>query len=77
MTQTESGASGPGYAEHPGYRVEILPCPKRIRVTLGGETVVDSLRTVLIRETAHTPVYYFPRDDVRLDLTSRTEHSTY
>jgi uncharacterized protein (DUF427 family) len=51
--------------------------PQRIRGILGGETVVDSTRARLLHETGHLPVYYFPADDVRLDLLEPTAKSTH
>ncbi len=72
-----SRASGPGYATHPGYSIETEPCPKRIRVAFGGETIADSTAVLLLSETKHIPVYYFPRADVRLELLERTAHSTH
>ena len=66
-----------GFAKHPGYRVFFEPCSKRVRVVFGGETIADSTQTRLLLETRHTPVYYFPRDDVRMDLMTRSEHTTY
>ena len=51
--------------------------PRRVRVILGGETVADSRRAKLLHETGHLPVYYFPRDDVRMDLFEETDHSTH
>ena len=77
MTSSGNGNSGPGYAEHPDYEVEIVPTAKRIRAIFGGEAVADSLGAVLVRETAHTPVYYFHRTDVRLDFATKTDHGTY
>src|SRR6188474_838981 len=50
--------------------------PRRIRGVLAGETVVDSTRVKLLHEHAHLPVYYFPREDVRLDLLEPTDHHT-
>jgi uncharacterized protein (DUF427 family) len=49
-------------------RVRTEPNQRRVRVFFGGETVADSSRTLYLFETAHLPVYYFPRDDVRFDL---------
>lgn len=51
--------------------------PRRIRVRLGGETVVDSRRTKLLHEHGHLPIYYFPRDEVRMDLLVPSEQRTH
>ncbi len=51
--------------------------PRRVRVEFGGEVIADSLKTLLIRETKHVPVYYFPKPDVRMELLSPTGHSTH
>jgi uncharacterized protein (DUF427 family) len=50
------------------HRLAFIPIPKRIRVTVGGETLVDSLAAGLLLERGRMPVYYFPRRDVRADL---------
>ena len=42
----------------------IEPTSRRIRVVLGGETIVDSTRTLRVLETSHPPVYYVPLEDV-------------
>jgi uncharacterized protein (DUF427 family) len=52
------------------------PVPQRIRATLSGETVVDSDKAMLLHETAHLPVYYFPIEDVRRDLLEESETRT-
>ena len=69
--------SAPGFAKHPGYEVTLEPCPKRLRVLFNGETVADSARAVLLRETGILPVYYFPEADLRMDLFERSDHSSY
>jgi uncharacterized protein (DUF427 family) len=51
--------------------------PRRVRVMLGGETVADSRRTKLMHETGHLPVYYFPREDVRMELLEESDHTTH
>ncbi|HZN15648.1 MAG TPA: DUF427 domain-containing protein [Acidimicrobiales bacterium] len=43
-------------------------CRKRIRGVRGGAVVVDSTRTLYGWNDRPYPAYYFPRDDVRLDL---------
>ncbi len=39
----------------------------RIRVVMGGETIADTNRAYRVLETAGAPVYYLPREDVRMD----------
>lgn len=43
----------------------IEPTSRRVRVVLGGETLVDTRRALRVLETSHPPVYYVPLDDVR------------
>ena len=62
-----SQPSGPGYAKHPGYQAALVPCAKRVRVAFNGATLADSTATLLVRETGRVPVYYFPKDDLRLE----------
>lgn len=69
--------SGPGYATHAGHTITIEPVPKRISVTFGGETVADSGNALLLRETGHDPVYYFPRADVASRFLEPTDHETH
>ncbi len=50
--------------------------PRRIRARFGGETVVDSRHPKLLHEYGHLPIYYFPEDEVRLDLLEPSDHTT-
>jgi uncharacterized protein (DUF427 family) len=49
-------------------RIRVEAGSKRVRVMLGGEAVADSTRVKLVWEKPYYPTYYFPEDDVRLDL---------
>ena len=42
-----------------------------------GECVADSTRTLIMRESDHTPVYYFPPADVRSDLIDKSDHDSF
>jgi len=42
--------------------------PRRVRVVFGGATLADSKRAVLLRESKCLPVYYFPKEDVHMEL---------
>jgi uncharacterized protein (DUF427 family) len=52
------------------------PCLKRVRVEVGGETIADSRRTLLVSESGHQPVYYFPPEDVRADVLESSDRHT-
>ena len=51
--------------------------PRWVRATFGGETIADSKRVVTLLERGRTPAYYFPEEDVRMDLMTPTDHSTH
>ena len=59
------------------HRVLFEASPKRVRAMFDGKTVADTLRAGLVLETGHMPVYYFPREDVRMDLLERTNHRSH
>jgi uncharacterized protein (DUF427 family) len=60
----------------PGRALYLEPSPKRVRVLVGGETIADSRRAMLLHESGHQPIYYFPRDDVRSEfLEDATRHT--
>ena len=65
------------FREHPEYRVELEPSAERIRIRFGGEVVADSQRTLIVRETKHDPVVYFPKQDVVAERLEPTEHSSF
>lgn len=60
-------------------RIHIEEGPKRVRTFLGGEVIADTTHPKLVWEIPYYPAYYFPREDVRMELltpTGRTRHST-
>ncbi len=77
MADSATAGKSPGFAKSPGYRVDLIPSPRRVRVRVAGEIIADSTRMMLMRETGHVPVYYFPLDDVRMDLMTATDHTTF
>jgi uncharacterized protein (DUF427 family) len=53
----------------PEAHVAFEESPRWIRAMLGGETIADSKRAMLVTATGRgIPAYYFPIDDVRTDL---------
>jgi uncharacterized protein (DUF427 family) len=75
--QAATNHRSPGFAKNPDYRVDFEPSPRRVRVEFNGEIIADTTAAMLMRETRHTPVYYFPRADVKMAALQRTEHSSY
>lgn len=49
---------------------------RRVRVVFAGVAVADSKHVMLLLEFGRLPVYYFPVEDVRMDLLEATEHHT-
>lgn len=56
--------------------VQVEPSPRWVRVEFNGEIIADSRRVLLLREKGFMPVYYFPREDVRMDLLVPTDRRT-
>ena len=66
----------PGFVNKPEHRVRLTPAGRRIVVTLGGETVADSLSAILCEESGHDPVYYVPMVATRADAFTATARSS-
>lgn len=49
---------------------------RRVRVVFNDVTIADSTRSWRVQETSHPPVYYIPREDVRMDALTTTDHVT-
>ena len=60
----------------PGQAMYIEPCEKWIRVIVGGETIADTRRALMVSESGHQPVYYFPPEDVRADVLEPSDRHT-
>jgi uncharacterized protein (DUF427 family) len=64
-----------GHARDPYHRVDAVPSSRHVRATLDGVALADSRRTTAIFETAMGPRWYFPRDDVRVELLDGDAHT--
>ncbi len=61
----------------PGWALYLEPTPKRIRVVVGGETIADSRRAMLLHEGGQQPLYYFPPEDVRSEFLQPSDRHTH
>ena len=64
--------SGPKINDN-NHRVFLETCNKRIRLKFNKTFVVDSLRSRLLFEDGHIPMYYFPKDDIETKYFSKTD----
>lgn len=58
-------------------RIVIEACPREARAVYRGEIIAQSDRALMLREVGYPPRVYFPRADVRMSLSKRTEHMTH
>ena len=54
----------------------VEPVAEQIRVVVDGIDFASSRRALRVIETAGAPVYYLPREDVRMDLLVPTQRQT-
>lgn len=67
----------PGFAKHPSHVVDIARPECRVTVRLGERILADSRAALLVRESRHDPVWYFPPQDVDREVLSESASSTY
>ena len=65
-----------GFNRRPGFPMSFHPAAGHICVVFAGTTIVDATHAMIMLEDGHAPVYYFARDEVRMDLLNRTTHSS-
>src|SRR5258708_6229632 len=67
--------ASPSFSE--GLRFRWEDSRRRVRVVFAGITVADSMRVMLLHECGLLPVFYFPLQDVLMDLLAPTEHPSF
>lgn len=76
-TWLEEGRPLVHYPPNPYHRVDCRPTSRGLRVTAAGTTLVDTVDTVILFETALHPRLYVAPALVRTDLLRRSQTSTY
>jgi uncharacterized protein (DUF427 family) len=61
----------------PDHPITIFPAEGKVRVTVAGRIVAESVAALRLEEKGYPPVYYLPRDDVDMSLLVRTTHYSY
>src|SRR4029079_4075181 len=80
----ERGEGVPGLPPGPGQESvwdyprppRVEPVPERLRIVVGGTTIAETTHGQPFLESAGAPFYYFPPDDVRLDLFDQSPRTT-
>jgi uncharacterized protein (DUF427 family)/diadenosine tetraphosphate (Ap4A) HIT family hydrolase len=67
----------PGYAAHPNHRVDIAPSRANVVVEFAGTAIASTHASLRVDESRHAIVHYVPRADVRMDLLTATDHTSY
>ncbi len=60
----------------PHVRIDILQSDRHVQVVVGGKTVAETRRPLMLFETGLPARYYIPPEDVRVDMLSRTGGQT-
>jgi class 3 adenylate cyclase/uncharacterized protein (DUF427 family) len=77
LQDIDTFSDSPRERVHEGYRLFIESDPRRIRAEFQGETIADSAKVLVMHETRLGPVFYFPREDVRMDLLIKSDRHTH
>jgi uncharacterized protein (DUF427 family) len=65
------------WGERFDYRVDILPRRNLLSARHDGVVLGETSRALVVDEQDHGLVFYFPRDDVRLDALAPTDSVSY
>ena len=71
MTEKQVLIPGP---DHP---ITVTPADTTVSVRLGGRTIAQTERALVLQEASYPPVYYVPLDDVEADALRPSSHETY
>jgi uncharacterized protein (DUF427 family) len=64
------------HVRSPYTRIDILPSSRHLRVELDGVVLADTTRGHALFETGLPTRWYFPKEDVRMDLLEHTDSIT-
>lgn len=59
------------------HHITVEPATSRITVRFAGREIAASGRALTLREGSMPPVHYLPREDVAMDLLTRTTNSSH
>jgi uncharacterized protein (DUF427 family) len=77
MTDSLEGRDVGAVRPDRSHHVRTEPSPRHVRAVFNNVAVADSERVLLLFEQGHLPIYYFPPEDVRMDLMEPTQKRTH
>jgi adenylate cyclase len=77
MADSDQGTGGAKDDNVPEYNISAEISDRHVSIEYNGVTIVDSKKAVRYIESRNPTVYYFPREDVRMDLMRRSRHRTH
>lgn len=54
----------------------VIPSPKWVRVYFGRKLIADSRHVILLRQSDHELIYYFPKEDVHVEYLEKSSFTT-
>jgi len=75
--QPQTAGPGPGFAKKPEHTITLEREGKRVSVVFNGETIAETTDAITLHEANYPPVYYLPREAVRAEVLTPTDHSTH
>jgi len=58
------------------HKITIRPAGRHVEISLGGVTLAESDRAVLLQESGLRDRYYVPREDIRTEFLEPTQTAT-
>ncbi len=65
------------YTLDPAHTITLNAHDGLVRVIWNGNVIAESVNAIELHERKHDPVFYFPRDDIKLERLTRTDHATH
>jgi len=66
----------PGFAKHPDHEVKVEKFVGEVIVSADGIEIARSKEALVVEETNHAPVHYFPIEDVTETFLRDSQHVT-
>lgn len=65
-----------GHPRDPFHRIDVRVTSRHVKVSMGGQTLAESTRAIALFETSLPTRWYFPPEDVRMDLLENGDKRT-